>query len=570
MSLRLSLVIEGENSGAKQALEETKTAVAGLAETAEKVNAPLEKIPEVLAEAHSKAVELDTDLGQIDTTAQNTGGAFDGFKSKAVGALTGIAAGLVASGLEAAVGVLATKAGEFVNHLVSTDPQIQTALRTQAGLVRDIRNAFAEAEGAASSYGNNSIALLRFRQQQSLGDMGAAFDREQDGVSTGGLLRSNSLQPGMGPAGSPLTGLVADFRNEMREGRADVIAFRNAVAELVADLPENDPNRQFASALFADTEKLAEVQAQMAQAKDLLAGLEGNANAASTALGGAVTKYDELATAAAGALPALRETSALLGSTGTGTIGTRTSDTGRLTGGQFALGGYTGDMDIGAVAGVVHGKEFVVNAAATARHRGMLEAINRGLPGFAAGGMGDGSTPSYGIQDWGNLSGDFQRLSGAVNQLVQDLFKTKDPLASLANVALSVSSSFLNQAIGAVGNAAGSWVSNLFAPAIPAGVGHSGAIIGQAHSNRLVPLSLFANAPRHHTGTPDLGAGERAFIGMEGEEIGWPGDLKRKYGGAGNVTIFNVQTPDPVSFAQSPSTVSRGAGRLTAGMGRHN
>jgi hypothetical protein len=53
----------------------------------------------------------------------------------------------------------------------------------------------------------------------------------------------------------------------------------------------------------------------------------------------------------------------------------------------FARGGYTGDGGRQAVAGVVHGKEFVVNAQATARHRPLLEALNDNrLPGYESGG----------------------------------------------------------------------------------------------------------------------------------------------------------------------------------------
>jgi len=44
----------------------------------------------------------------------------------------------------------------------------------------------------------------------------------------------------------------------------------------------------------------------------------------------------------------------------------------------FEKGGYTGNMATDAVAGVVHGQEFVVNADATAANRPMLEAMNRG------------------------------------------------------------------------------------------------------------------------------------------------------------------------------------------------
>lgn len=44
----------------------------------------------------------------------------------------------------------------------------------------------------------------------------------------------------------------------------------------------------------------------------------------------------------------------------------------------FESGGYTGNGGRSAIAGVVHGQEFVANAAATARNRPALEAMNRG------------------------------------------------------------------------------------------------------------------------------------------------------------------------------------------------
>jgi hypothetical protein len=53
----------------------------------------------------------------------------------------------------------------------------------------------------------------------------------------------------------------------------------------------------------------------------------------------------------------------------------------------FADGGYTGSLGTQQVAGVVHGQEFVVNADATSRYRGLLEAINSSpIRGYAAGG----------------------------------------------------------------------------------------------------------------------------------------------------------------------------------------
>ncbi len=63
----------------------------------------------------------------------------------------------------------------------------------------------------------------------------------------------------------------------------------------------------------------------------------------------------------------------------------------------YADGGYTGNAGRGAIAGLVHGQEFVVNAEATARHLPLLQALNDGtLTGYAGGGY-VGSAPR---QSW--------------------------------------------------------------------------------------------------------------------------------------------------------------------------
>lgn len=62
----------------------------------------------------------------------------------------------------------------------------------------------------------------------------------------------------------------------------------------------------------------------------------------------------------------------------------------------FASGGYTGNVSRQAIAGVVHGREFVVNAEQTAKHFALLQAINDNkFPGYARGGY-VGSAPTIG------------------------------------------------------------------------------------------------------------------------------------------------------------------------------
>lgn len=75
----------------------------------------------------------------------------------------------------------------------------------------------------------------------------------------------------------------------------------------------------------------------------------------------------------------------------------------------FREGGYTGEGGLGDIAGVVHGKEFVVNAQATAANRPMLEAMNRGATVTAPAGT---AQVNVSIENYGT-SKDFevQRLS---------------------------------------------------------------------------------------------------------------------------------------------------------------
>jgi TP901 family phage tail tape measure protein len=64
-------------------------------------------------------------------------------------------------------------------------------------------------------------------------------------------------------------------------------------------------------------------------------------------------------------------------------------------GGGFASGGWTGDMSPTRVAGVVHGREFVVKAGPASTHRAELEAMNAGRYA-AAPSMGPVSSSSSG------------------------------------------------------------------------------------------------------------------------------------------------------------------------------
>jgi hypothetical protein len=79
---------------------------------------------------------------------------------------------------------------------------------------------------------------------------------------------------------------------------------------------------------------------------------------------------------------------------------------------KFDVGGYTGDGSRQDVAGIVHGREFVVNADATARHLPLLRAINANrLPGYESGGfVGTAPQLSYASGSQGQNAGQVTNL----------------------------------------------------------------------------------------------------------------------------------------------------------------
>jgi tape measure domain-containing protein len=108
--------------------------------------------------------------------------------------------------------------------------------------------------------------------------------------------------------------------------------------------------------------------------KTILATTTATASATATAWAPAAA-LASLATLGGNAVPA----AAAIGSTTALSIGA--AQVGSV---GFESGGYTGDMGTKQVAGVVHGKEFVVNAEGTRRNRAALEAMNSG--GIITGG----------------------------------------------------------------------------------------------------------------------------------------------------------------------------------------
>jgi hypothetical protein len=91
---------------------------------------------------------------------------------------------------------------------------------------------------------------------------------------------------------------------------------------------------------------------------------------------------------------------------------------------------------------------------------------------------------------------------------------------------------------------------------VAAGKAHTGGIAGQLTDIGYVHPAYFDHAPRYHGGI-DYAGGEMPAILKRGEEVGWPAQLARKYGGGGNAAPQVVITNHVDASGADPAAVSR-------------
>ena len=104
----------------------------------------------------------------------------------------------------------------------------------------------------------------------------------------------------------------------------------------------------------------------------------------------------------------------------------------------FQDGGYTGNGSVGAPAGIVHGKEFVVNAAGTAKNRDLLEMMNNGVDvsnrvsSAARSAAGNSSDVALNVEvhNYGNSQISVERLSAKdVRIIAKEVVQSEAPRA---------------------------------------------------------------------------------------------------------------------------------------------
>jgi hypothetical protein len=463
MALRLALVIDGDASGAKKALEEIGRSIEWVDNKAADAGKSTGEVAKATGEAAKGLGQVARDGGAAAEAFARTGKAAEGaapglgmFKTAAAGIVGGLVGGLIGGGVAAAFDLLGQSAQHYAQELLGIGRR-EADLKSHAELIRDIKAAFAEAAGAASSYGNASRAVLRFEAQQNV----ARLERDLAGAT-----EFFGVARGVGPtfAGygvkdlGPFREAVMALREDLRDGKGDVIAFRDEIGRIAENLPADSSQRAIASELLAATQEAAKLQEEVERAGDLLKGLQGDAEAASTALGGNAAKYRETGEAAESAIPALNEYRRLLAAIA---AQGRPASVDDLSGEifvdrPFAAGGFTGHLPTDAIAGVVHGGEFVFDAASTGRIGvANLEAIRRGVAGFAGGGAV--GIPAVAASSGGGVvaatANDFQLLRGSLLEFLSALKQGASAGEALGGVLESLGRRLLDAGLNALGNA---------------------------------------------------------------------------------------------------------------------
>ena len=546
MALELSLVIRGKDDGARKVIDETAQGIESLGEKARTATQPTKDVAEGVGKIATEAPAAATAIDDIGTAVDDVKIKFGAWQAAALGAVGGIAVALGGAVLQAAIGSAVDAIGGYFDEVTNSATNVKADLEAHKELIASIKGLWDQANGVASNYGMTTQAGLQFEARSNVRRLDEDFQSavvrlpQSDTFFTGGSGAAFGAE-----ARAPFAAAIEKLRRDLKDGRADVIAFREEVATIANALPQDSRAVSFAEQVLGDTADAAKLQAELQRAVDLYKALTGDADAAATAMGKAAGNMTLNGTAAETALPALREYAQLLATIGGVTVtlpdGSTASGSPGEVGGGFAEGGYTGHRPTDQVAGFVHGQEYVFDAAATARIGvANLEAIRTGVAGYASGGSVGLSTSSAG-GGFSGLSSDIFSLRDALRQFGQELWNTRNPIQAFASVLSSISQNYLSKALGAAGDAM------MTAFGFASGTdNHPG---GWSYMNEIGPELV--RLPRGSTVVP---AGEtRALLGA----------------GGGETHNWYVSTPSPRQFAESRSSVARAAAGIVSLSRRH-
>lgn len=350
MTLRLALVIDGDVSGASAALDQAKAKVEALGAAGKKTatdgadlgksldgiskgagaaGSSLDRVNAVAAVALPQWTALKGGVDGSATSFGNLGGVVQGALPRldaanksiglvgkeagvAAGALRGFGAvvagavgGLAVGAISAGVGLIANETIRWLGGLFDNESRLKALFDTHEQSLDRVVKKYRDMKQGVYDYGQVSLSVERLNVRKEAEQLDKDFTQSQRGLvrdafklsdaSPGDALGGQSLDATTFVAGvdvgrAPrLKGLVDDLAREAKAGTPDLVAFRDALGDLINTFETGSVDFKVGDRLLGvlnDPETgAAQLQAKLNSARDKQAGLAGDQEAFTRAYG---------------------------------------------------------------------------------------------------------------------------------------------------------------------------------------------------------------------------------------------------------------------------------------------
>lgn len=396
--------LERQLAPLKDTATDIADAMGGIGGNAEPAAGGLRQLGAAAGEAIPNLIEAAKGLVQTEGLARDFAVAF--------GRVAGsFGSALLVSGVEFAVSQMVG----YVHEALTGEKELERALKNHASIVKEVGAAYRQTKDAAGEYRGMALEALEFKAQQNATRMEEIYAASLDELVSAKALEERSFMSPLADLG-PFNETIAEWKQAVEEGREGARDLQRRISVVASALPDDDVfRRRQAEVILAQTDvalanelqledarrthrqavearEIANAGAEMQTAVDVAAEIEPAMRAAADGIDQGSRAFSEVDPAASGAASsignaadeisrvsqnaqaaandlaqltaAMRDVSASRVSVPAVPMSAPVAANANLPG--FSGGGYTGDVSADAVAGYVHGREFVFDAAATA------------------------------------------------------------------------------------------------------------------------------------------------------------------------------------------------------------